>query len=203
MSTEGQTINQRAADQLRQKIQSVVEAHSQGTLDIGWALWECDHTLIKVGGKLVPVWQSWGYANWNEFVGKEFDMYPKTAENYMRVWETFFIDLQGCWDANLRPGITKFNILCGADINKRNVNKWVKKACNTTCRKLRAEIYGEAELRCFSVDLSGRKFNTVKKAIQIGYEVFGEDLTRGEIVAKAFKEWMMSVKAAQGLQRAS
>lgn len=194
MATENEdkALSQRASDTLREKVRNIVANHAQGSMDICWALYETDRTLVRVGGQLVPIWEAWGYESWNELVGREFDMYPTTAYNYMRVWETFYVELAGSWDVGNLPGITKMLILTslGSGLTKKNANRWLKKATQMTCRRLRAEVFGSEEIHYFSTPVTGRDFDTVRKSIEKGREAFGEDLSRGEILARMLKEWM-------------
>jgi len=200
-TNEEKALTQRASNLLRQKVRDIVDRHTQGSMDLCWALYETDRTLVRVGGELVTVYEAWGFKDWNEFVGKEFGMYPTTAYNYLRVWETFYVDLAGAWTVGNLPGITKMLILCslGSKLTKKNVNSWLKKANGMTCRRLRAEVFGTDELHYFSTPVTGRDFKIVKKGIELGREAFGEDLSRGEVLAKMLKEWTAVYQASKAL----
>lgn len=193
--TEPKALTKKRADLLRTKVQDIVESHAQGSMDLCWALYEIDHTVVRVAGNLVPVWETWGYKTWDDFVGKEVGLHPHTAHLYKRVWEVFYVDLAGAWDANLRLGITKMRILCAANLNRKNVNSWLKKAKGMTCAKLLAEVYDTQELHSFTASVTSREMAQLKKGVEAAREAFGEDLPRGQALVKIVNEW---TKIAQG-----
>lgn len=201
--TEEKALSERASEALREKVRNIVANHAQGSMDICWALYETDRTLVRVGGQLITIWEAWGYESWNDLVGQEFDMFPTTAYNYMRVWETFYVELAGAWDVGNLPGITKMLILCslGSELSKKNVNKWLKKAQQMTCRRLRAEVFGSEEIHYFSTPVTGRDFDVVRKSIEKGREAFGEELSRGEILARMLREWMTMQRASAKIKQ--
>lgn len=163
-------------------------------MDICWVLYEVDHTVVRVAGALVPVWEAWGYKDWNDFVGLEMGLHPQTAYVYKRIWETFYVDLAGAWDAKLLQSITKMRILCAANLTKRNVNAWLKKASKMTCAKLVAEVYNTEELHSFTASVTGAELTALNKAIDTARSAFGEDLPRGEALVRIVSEWAQMVK---------
>ena len=204
---DNKPLSERSSKLLREKIQTIVNQFAQGSMDLCWAVYEVDHALVRVGGEIVPVWEAWGYNSWSRCVGVELDLHPTTAYAYKRIWETFYVDLAGAWSVDNLLGITKMRILCAADLNKRNVNGWLKKARKMTCAQLVSEVYGTDKMHSFTAMVTGNELETLRKAIDTGREAFGEDLPRGEVLAMILKEWQASfqhkgrVKAVAKKQR--
>lgn len=182
-------LSEKSATLLRTKIQDIVEKHAQASMDVCWALYETDHTLARIGGQQVPIWEAWGYKSWQEFVGIEMGIHPTTAYCYKRVWETFYVRLAGAWDANNLLPITKMRILCAAKMDKRNVNSWLKKAKAMTCPQLIAAVYGTEELHTFATTLTKKEMDFMRKAIEDARVAFGTDRPRGEVLVRVVEEW--------------
>lgn len=189
MKKDHTTVSESKANLFREKIQGIVADHAQKSIDLCWALYEADHMLVRIGDTLTPVWEAWGYKDWGDFVGKEMGLHPTTAYAYKRIWETFYVDLAGAWDANNLQSITKMRILCAAKLTKKNVNAWLKKAGKMTCAKLVAEVYGTEELHNFAATVTTSELRAINKAILDGRQVFGDKLPRGEVLVHILKEW--------------
>lgn len=189
MNLDATILTERNASKLRASIQEIVAQGAKASKDLCWALYETYTTQVRIGGVSVPIYQAWGYDSWSRFVGIELGLHVVTAYCYRRVWEVFFVKLDGAWDhANLLP-ISKMRILCAAKLDKRNVNSWLKKAKALTCAQLVAEVYGTAELHTLAVNLKGKDYEALKAVLADAQSAFGPELPRGEVLLKMASEW--------------
>lgn len=181
------SITPKQATTLRYQIQEVVRTTSRGTMDLCWACYEADTQMVRVGDKVDFVWKVWGYETWEEFAGCELGLHMTTAYAFRKVWEVFYIDLSGSWDEELLLPITKMRILSRV-VTKDNVEGWLKKARTVNCRKLRALVYGEAEVRSFATTVSLADFDRIQRILERGKD-FYDGCSKGEALANILKEW--------------
>ena len=193
-------LTKRGADELRKRISGIVENNAKSSMDVCWALYETERTTVYIAGQTMFVWEAWGYKEWGDFVGHEMHLRPTTAYAYRKVWEVFYVDLQGAWDVSLLLPITKMRILSAAYLTKKNVNSWLKKGAKLTCAKLVAEVYETEELKHFSVSLTKRQHATLKRDLDFAREQFdgGDELPRGDVLFKIVSEWTTLAKKSKG-----
>ena len=184
------SITSKQAGLLLTKIRGLVEDHTKASMDLCWACFEADTQMVRVAkSKYEFCWKVWGYPSWEEFCGQELGLHMTTAYAYKKVWEVFFVDLAGAWDKDLVLPITKMRILTSANLTKRNVEGWLKKAKKMNCRKLRAEVYGTDELHSFAAMVSGSDMRRIQKILKKGRDVYGEDESRGKLLVHILQDW--------------
>jgi hypothetical protein len=86
-----------------------------------------------------PVYQSWGFVSWNDYVRRELAMSPQKANDYVRVWEVFGIKLSGHWPKSLVTTLGKMRILADY-VTTQNVTALLKRAASHSEDELRSAI---------------------------------------------------------------
>ena len=193
-------LTKRGADELRKKINGIVENTAKASMDVCWALYETERATVNIGGKVMFVFEAWGFKEWGDYVGHELHLHPTTAFAYRKVWEVFYVDLAGAWDKNLLLPITKMRTLTAANLTKKNVNAWLKKAAKMTCAQLVAEVYETEELKHFHVSLTKRQHASVNRSLLLARETFpeGGDMPRGDVLFRIVDEWAALIKKSKG-----
>lgn len=131
------------ASELRADIGAAYRADAADSMKLAELVWrtsvsEAKHAQTQ---KWVPVWKLWGYTTWHDFAGQELQMHGATAYLYRKVWQKFGIELKvGNYasQAALLP-ISKMAALCPV-VNAKNLNEWLIKGYDLSCKKLRAEV---------------------------------------------------------------
>ena len=185
MSKKDNQLTPAQADQLRERIQSVVDKGIQSSIELAQMVWESDVNMVRVDGDLKYCWQVWGHDSWETFLGKEMHLPLKTGYGLKKVWQVFYVDLVNDWNKKLVVGISKMRILTSADLNARNVESWLRKAKELTCAKLQAKINGGEERKSFAVRVTGSQATTINRAIDYVRSMHpkGDSMSRGEVLA--------------------
>lgn len=187
-------LSSKQAEALREKVRTVVETNKKEAIDLCMVVYETDVRVVAVNDEYRFCWELWGYKSWEEFLGKEMDLHITTAYCLKKVWEVFYVDLQGAWNTDLLLGITKMKILAAARLDHRNVESWLKKAKGMTCRELRAKVFGTEETYSFATHLTGSQMTMVKRILdQAKTSVTkGEKMSRGDLLVHIMREWRNS-----------
>jgi len=200
-NTTGKQLSPKKAAQFLEKIQTIVQAGREASMELCWAAYESDVSMTRDSkGELVFCWKAWGYDSWEEFVGKELDLHVTTAYAYKKIWEVFYVELAGAWDVSLLLGITKMRHVSNVEgLTKSNVTAWLKRAKKMTCRELVPLVYNQPEKFSFAVPLTARQMKTTKKALDQAKTVYGnEKMTRGEAITEILQEWMQMKGIVEG-----
>ena len=185
------TMTAKQADTLHDRIQAVVASSRSSSVDLCMAVWETYTSMVNVNGELKYCWETWGHKSWEDFLGKEMDLHLKTAQALARVYEIFYVDLQGSWDPNLLLGITKMRLLSSVNLTPRNVESWLRKARNMNCRELRAAVHGTEELHQFQLSLTGSQITAIRRALDQAKSSVtkGEKMKRSELLVHIVRSW--------------
>lgn len=184
-------LNARQTEQFHAKIAGIVETGKAATMQLCWAAYESDVNMTRVNGQLVFCWATWGHDSWEDFVGKEMDLHVTTALAYKRVWEVFYVNLEGAWSPDLLLGITKMRLLSMAKLTKGNVTSWLKRAKKITCRELAALVQDREELHSFAVPLTASQMRLVRRTLDQAKDSFarGDRMSRGQVMTQIMREW--------------
>jgi len=189
----GDNYTKRDAERLRTKVAGIVGKSTELSIDLCWACHETYEAMVTVGKDLVYVWQLWGYDSWQECVGVELGLHPTTAYNYRKVWQTFYVDLAGAWDDEQKLPITKMRILCAAELTRRNVRSWLRRAAKITCAQLVGEVYDTDAMHNLSVPVTREGLDTFNKTVEEARKTFGNgELSRGDVLMRIIDEWRMT-----------
>lgn len=90
-----------------------------------------------------PVYTTWGFASFDEYVGVELGIHPKRAQRLKRIWYKLGLQL-----SELEPGLKKKIVQLGFSkvrelvsvLTPRNAEAWTKKAENLTYLQLCKQI---------------------------------------------------------------
>ena len=198
MARSDNSLTPKQAEELRQKLVGMAKANRETCMDVCWACYESNVAMTRDGnGELVYCWQTWGHDTWESYVGKELDLHLTTAYSFAKIWEVFMVQLEGAWDRELLLGITKMRLLSSANLTKKNVNSWLRRAATMTCRELRAAVYETDELHSFAASLTAPQMKQVLNALEVAKAAFphGEKMSRGDLLARVMKDW----RSTQGL----
>jgi hypothetical protein len=168
----------------RERISSVVEEGKKTSIDLCQMVYESDVNMVRVSGDLKYCWETWGYDNWEDFLGKEMDLHLKTAYGLRKVWQVFYVDLVNHWNKELLLGITKMRLLTRLNLTPRNVESKLKQAKGMNCARLLAMVSDTEEVHSFAVQLTGSQMNSMRKTLEHlrGTLNNGENMTRGELL---------------------
>lgn len=189
--TNQKTLSTKQADTLRERIKTVVTAHKHASIEVCRAVWEADTTMVRVDGELRFCWEVWGHKSFEDFLGKEMHLHLKTASGFKRVWDVFYVDLQGAWNTNLLLGITKMRLLTSVKLTPKNVESWLRRADGMNCRELQAAVFGTEELYQFATALTGSQMTIVKNTLDRAKSTVnrGEKMSRGDLLVHIMRAW--------------
>lgn len=202
MAREQSTKKQLTSKQslaLRERIRAVCETHNTASFELCRAAYESYVSVVKVDDKYKFCWNVWGFTAWEDYVAKEMEIHLTTAYALKRVWEVFYVDLDGAWKPTHRLAITKMKLLAAGapfiKLSRSNVESWLKRAKGMTCGELRAKIFGGVELKAFAVRLTQSQRDQVAKTLDEYRSFLGDEtLTRGQILLRITNDWRKQVR---------
>lgn len=185
------TMTVKQIDSLHERVKTIVDENKRASIELCMAVWETNTSMVNVDGEYKYCWETWGHKSWEDFLGKEMHLHLNTAYRLSKVWETFYVDLQGAWDLSLLLGITKMKLLTAAPLTQRNVESWLRKAAAMNCRQLRAAVHNTEELHQFATQLTGSQMNAIKRALEQAKSSYtrGEKMGRGELLVHIVRDW--------------
>lgn len=191
--TDTVELTPRKAHHLHQKVEQIVLDNKKSCMDLAMILHETYISTIVVGDEVMYVYQSWGHDDWAQFVRTEMGIFKTTADMYRKVWRVFGIDLAGAYSQDELLPITKMKILASANLTRKNVRSWLKKANGMSCIELQREIFGHDRLHSVSFPVTSSEMDTINKRLD-EYNELDSSLKRGEILTQAIDQWVSDQK---------
>lgn len=185
--SENKPISQNKANQMYERIQRVINDNKKSCMDLAEVCHDSYVTTTIVDGEAMCVYHAWGYEDWASFVRTELGTYRATANDLRKIWRIFGIELAGCFSVGEIVSISKMRILIAADLNKRNVSKWLRKAKKLNILDLRREVFGDDRVHSWATTLSASELKIVKAAIKTYRDEVDEGATRSQVLTLAMK----------------
>lgn len=184
-------ITKRQATELRRKITRIRKSHAVVALELCELYYDTFYAEVSTSNdEVVPAWSLWGYEDWDEFVEHEVKvLHWTTAHKYRRVYETFFVDFEGCWEQSELPtSITNLIALTRAPLTERNLAGWLKKGRELSCCQLDHVLggHGDDDVCDLSMRMTCSQADEFRSLTDKYKETFGV-ASRGDVVLKVLK----------------
>ena len=184
-------LAKKEADALRKRTVDTNAIVTDAQFDLGEHLYNTYYETVKDSeyGE-IAVWSSWGYDSWEEYVEVELGLHWTTARKYRKVYEIFWVDLNGAWGVDELPeSMTKMITLTQVPLTKKNLNGWLTKARSLSCCGLQALASGEeTEWSNLNMRLTKSAATEVGSLLDKNKKTFNVT-SRGEVLLKILREW--------------
>lgn len=192
-------INKTDARALRKEVSRRVRQKIEDDLELCRWLYQTRHALVQDGDENLTFWEYCEYEDWQSYVEQEVGMVGPVAEQYVRVWAKFAVELGEHFDPSLAVNIRKMIHLANQPygaINEKNVNRLLKRAASLGIDDLAALIdpNGEWQRSRKHVTYHFRRQDDRhrRQAFRMLHEEFGEDMTEGGAFIELCKWYVQS-----------
>ena len=204
MKKEPHSFTTEQSTQLRAHVRDQMRAQTDACMGLAKALFEVCHGTIK--GSDQELAHAWGFESFEEFAEKELLMHGGTARSYVRVYDELCVRRQFD-EGTLPPSITALRELAKVSrklTDKREVDRWIKRAHELTACELKAEvemeIYGKkGRFRHIGFHMQWAVASRCMKRIREARESLGMK-TNGETLERILIEYAVG-KPTRGEQR--
>ncbi len=131
------------ATRLRKETATLAKQIDEQYIELAERLWEVFDTPIDNDRNQAPIYTSWGFSSFPDYVKEELGIHPKRAQRLVRIWHKLGVQLVGL-DTGLRQrivrlGFSKVRELVGV-LTPKNAEAWVNKAEELSYLKLTALV---------------------------------------------------------------
>ena len=176
-------ISMNEAKRLRVSVKLSAGSVAGAHLVLAKQFYEIRNGVIEVKGETIPLWQYWGYDNWENYVEHDTHFHYGWANAHIRMYEKVVIQCKDFFKATMIHDVGITNLIeVSKVITKSTAQTWLRKATEMSCCELKHEVmkYNFAakgvampDARIFTRVMPGRVHKKMKKALKIGEEVFG------------------------------
>ena len=184
---------------LRREVSRRANAKTQDDLELCRFLYQTRHTLVKEGDENLRFFEYCEYEDWQSYVEQEVGMIGPVAEQYVRVWAKFAVELGDVFDPSLAVNIRKMIHLAsqpGGALNEKNVNKMLKRAATLGIDDLAALLDPQGEWarsrKHVTYHYPSKDDRTRRQAFRMAHEEFGEDITEGRLFIELCKFYVQA-----------
>lgn len=164
---ETKEITKAEAGALRRELQQA----TQSTNEAWWRQAELLHQVYYsgIGGELKPVFETWGYETFHDYVENELGLHVGTARSMVSTAHFYVVRMKGAFSAkqHLLSRQRMRALACYPNkVKPENFNNWVTMARNMTVCALEHKLEGRHEhVKKFSLSLSESDYALIKEAL--------------------------------------
>jgi hypothetical protein len=149
------------------------------------------NAMVTTSDDTIPFYEWSGHESWKAYVEKEVGITVGHARKYVRVHQTFIIDLKGVFDKRKHAIHLNKLIALAPMVDEDNLEQYIEEAKEMTAAEFRALTVEGWDLTHKNVGYSfPRNQDKVRmRAFKAARKLFGEDMTDSEVFLKICRDW--------------